>query len=99
MRAERDSLPRSERVGAGGREVERSETNDNPAYTTRRASVAPRILGGAPLAPPSSIRAERDSFPRSERVGAGGAKSSETRRTTTPRIRRDAPASHLRSWG
>ena len=40
--------------GRGGREVERSETSANPAYTTRRASVAPRILGGAPLAPPSS---------------------------------------------
>jgi hypothetical protein len=39
--------------GHGGREVERSETSANHAYTTRRASVAPRILGGAPLAPPS----------------------------------------------
>src|SRR5439155_1675294 len=30
---------------ARGREVERSETSANPAYTTRRGSVAPRILG------------------------------------------------------
>jgi len=51
--------------GRGGREVERSETSANPAYTTRRASVAPRILGGAPLAPPSSRR-----FVRLELQGA-----------------------------
>src|SRR2546428_14156423 len=42
--------------GRGGRDVERSETSANPAYTTRRASVAPWILGGAPPAPPSSIQ-------------------------------------------
>src|SRR5438094_761635 len=47
----------------------------------------------------SQLRAERDSLPRSERVGAGGAKSSEARRAPTPRIRRDAAASHLGSWG
>jgi acyl transferase domain-containing protein/NAD(P)H-dependent flavin oxidoreductase YrpB (nitropropane dioxygenase family)/NADP-dependent 3-hydroxy acid dehydrogenase YdfG len=41
--------------GRGGFEVERSETSADPAYTTRRASIAPRILGGAPLAPPSSM--------------------------------------------
>jgi tRNA(Ile)-lysidine synthase len=52
--------------GRGGREVERSETSANPAYTTRRVSVAPRILGGAPLAPPSSTR-----FVRLELQGAG----------------------------
>src|SRR2546427_12359407 len=41
--------------GRGGREVERSETSADPACTTRRGSVAPRNLGGAPLAPPSSM--------------------------------------------
>src|SRR5206468_5796864 len=54
--------PSSKKTGAGftpakraggreGREVERSETSANLAYTTRHDSVAPRTLGGAPLAP------------------------------------------------
>src|SRR5438034_7138390 len=50
-----DHTPAERAGGRGGREVERSETSADPACTTRRPSVAPRNLGGAPLAPPSSI--------------------------------------------
>ena len=50
-----DHTPAERAGGRGGREVERSETSADPACTTRRASVAPRNLGGAPLAPPSSM--------------------------------------------
>src|SRR5712691_10105048 len=51
-----DRTPAKRAGGRGGREVERSETSANPAYTMRRVSVAPRILGGAPLAPPGSVK-------------------------------------------
>ena len=57
-----------------------------------------RSLPASPEGTPGTghrLRAERDSFPRSERVGAGGAKSSEARQAPTPRVRRDASASPL----
>src|SRR5438093_8571621 len=47
-------------------------------------------LGGAPLAPPSSKRTGAGFTPAERAGGLGGAKSSEARRASTPRLRRDA---------